>query len=175
MNAQDVKTYGDFGRFLSELAQFTAATYDHSLEAYLSALWTLVQPHQHTEPSFTLFAELLKAACFQAPPPFDPDWLRYTEYPSPSLTGDHVGDYFAELQQTLLFHIADLHRMAEAGTLDAPGRWFGIDSPTGHRWYNFEVADFLEAASAPIDPDVTYTTHTWEELADTIVTGGIYE
>jgi hypothetical protein len=34
--------------------------------------------------------------------------------------------------------------MAEAGTLENEYRYFGIDSPTGFRWYNFDPCSYLE-------------------------------
>ncbi len=36
--------------------------------------------------------------------------------------------------------------MKEQGILDHEYRYFGIDSPRGHRWYNFDPQTFLEYA-----------------------------
>jgi hypothetical protein len=36
--------------------------------------------------------------------------------------------------------------MAEAGMLENEYRYFGIESPTGFWWYNFDPRSYLEAA-----------------------------
>ena len=36
--------------------------------------------------------------------------------------------------------------MAEAGLLEDKYRYFGIDSPSGSRWYNFDPLTYLECA-----------------------------
>jgi hypothetical protein len=38
--------------------------------------------------------------------------------------------------------------MAEQGMLADEQRYFGIDSPRGQRWYNFDACTFLECATA---------------------------
>jgi hypothetical protein len=64
---------------------------------------------------------------------------------------------FSVLQQMICYQIADLYRMAQAGLLENEWRFDGIDSSTGHRWFNFEPASYLECAPQPIREDRTST------------------
>ncbi len=43
--------------------------------------------------------------------------------------------------------IVDLREMAEGGQLANDLRYFGIDSPRGSRWYNFDACTYLECAT----------------------------
>lgn len=40
--------------------------------------------------------------------------------------------------------LIDLREMAEAGTLERDDRYFGVDAPSGARWYNFDPHAFVE-------------------------------
>ncbi|MEM9864632.1 MAG: hypothetical protein AAF938_23730 [Myxococcota bacterium] len=44
--------------------------------------------------------------------------------------------------------IQDLRDMAECGTFENELRYFGVDSPSGYSWYNFDPLTFLECAVA---------------------------
>jgi hypothetical protein len=43
--------------------------------------------------------------------------------------------------------IRDLGEMAQAGTLANVYRYFGVDAPSGARWYNFDPCTFIECAA----------------------------
>lgn len=51
---------------------------------------------------------------------------------------------YAVLEKTLEDQIRDLEDMGENGTLENKYRYFGVDAPSGRRWYNFDVASYLE-------------------------------
>lgn len=43
----------------------------------------------------------------------------------------------------ICYQIADLHLMTQTGQVNDPNAFSGIDSPTGHRWYNFDPSSYL--------------------------------
>ncbi len=51
---------------------------------------------------------------------------------------------FALWDATLADQIRDLEQMRAAGVLDNEYRYFGVDAPSGARWYNFDPASFVE-------------------------------
>src|SRR5260221_11967935 len=149
MELEQINTARDFITFLRELAP-RAGDYSGSLEEYLRAVHYLTATHQEEPATWRLLAQILADALSTTPQPFDPNWLEYTAPPEAVVEDPEatIADPFAALQQMLRYQIADLHRMAEVGTINHPQRYFGIDSPTGNRWYNFEPQTFLECASA---------------------------
>jgi HEAT repeat protein len=109
-----------------------------SLEEYLRSLWRIVSQSQVSSPSLEQVAEWLTAAFTIEPPPFDPEWMkRVKDYSSSLQTQD-------DWENLILFQIADLRRMADAGQLEDEQRYYGIDSPSGERWYNFDPFTYLE-------------------------------
>ncbi len=153
MQPDQIRTVVDFRTFVRSLATTTAASYSGTLEAYLRALWRLIQQQRDVPFSYALFGRLLADAFTTAPLPFDEQWLAYQSPPEElSQHTEQIADDYAFVQEMILYQIADLHRMASAGTLTQPGHilWLGVESPTGHTWYNFQVASFLECASASL-------------------------
>jgi hypothetical protein len=135
-----------------------------------------VQEHRKTRPSHALFARLLTEALAHEPPPFNEQWLNYVSPPDLSFEDSHmVEDDFSYLQHMLLYQIADLHRMGEAGVLTHPHAYFGLDSPTGFRWYNFHPADYLFCATGGMSKDAPDTQCNWADLAIFLWLGQIYE
>jgi hypothetical protein len=59
--------------------------------------------------------------------------------------------------EVLARQIEDLRAMAENGQLGDPKRYFGIDAPSGQRWFNLDVHAFFECAATgsfhTLDPD----------------------
>jgi hypothetical protein len=105
---------------------------------YLRSLWQIVR----ADGGAPLSAERLLgwcAAAFTTPPPaFDQAWMDL----KPASWDDDAT--FATWERMILWQIADLRRMEAAGTLEQPDRYFGIDSPSGARWYNFDPLGYLE-------------------------------
>lgn len=108
------------------------------LELYLRSLWWVVSQEQHMPLTAELVATWLEQAFTQEPPPFDPQW----DECQPPETAESAT--FATWEALILFQIADLRRMAEAGMLKNEYRYFGITSPSGAIWYNFDPITYLE-------------------------------
>ncbi|HYF63004.1 MAG TPA: hypothetical protein VD886_09355 [Herpetosiphonaceae bacterium] len=114
------------------------------LDEYLRSLWAVVWEDAAVDPALQPSAERLLQWCedaFMTPPPaFNLEWIELK----------HINWYeeigFAEWECTILRQVADLWLMDSAGTLDQPGLYFGADSPSGARWYNFGPPSYLEAA-----------------------------
>ncbi len=114
---------------------------DRTLEAYLRALWA-VGARRNGEPIDARdVLEMLQVALEFEPPTFDPAWNdRFEEAPEPEEDG------WTDWCNAVQFQVVDLRRMEEAGQLEDPERWFGIQSPSGTYWYNFDVQSYLESA-----------------------------
>jgi hypothetical protein len=113
-----------------------------TLEEYLRALWESAQGYRE-RPSLTPdeFVGLLSGAFTLPVPAFQEAWRSwYNE----DLT-DRPG--FDGWEARVLRQVVDLHEMAERGMLTDNKRYFGIDSPRGQRWYNFDPRSFLECAA----------------------------
>jgi hypothetical protein len=146
------------------------------LEDYLGSVLRGVSRHPQDPPMWHLLAQVLAEGLITPPAPFEPRWLEYTDPPE-LLTQPHPVrvDPFTDVQHMLRYQIADLHRMAEVGTLNDPQRYFGIDSPTGHRWYNFDPSTFLACASSGMGEGSGITECSWDDLTITLWLGQIYE
>jgi hypothetical protein len=170
-----------------------------SLENHLLSLWAVIKKYEKHKPTYSLFANILAEAFDTLPCKFDEQWLNYEndifwDYQNDSfvlqeyingewiITESNVND-FEILKHIILFQISDLHRM-NSGQLNHPYRYFGIDSPTGNRWYNFDVVTYWECATAGMEacldePDhprkKSFDTCTWATLAKLLQLGQSYE
>jgi hypothetical protein len=66
---------------------------------------------------------------------------------------DHLGleappEGYRLWEETITSQLADLREMAAAGILENEWRGFGVDAPSGARWYNFDPRTYLECAVA---------------------------
>jgi hypothetical protein len=163
-----------------------------SLEEYLRALWALA----HNWPYDIIPAEKLagwfRDAFTAEVPPFDDAWRSIQRDDEGS---NNIGR--TAWEQCILFQIADLRRMAEAGMLENEYRYFGIESPTGFWWYNFDPWSYLEAAvwrsrggysehevimlippkngASADSPVASVDGLTWDQFADLLRCGAVYE
>ncbi len=115
-----------------------------TLEEYLRALWELGREYQEQPVlSVEAFFEMLSKAFTVDVPPFDESWRkRYASAPDNSVSG------FEGWQATILNQIVDLREMDEQDVLKNKLRYFGVSSPQGGYWYNFDPCTFLECATA---------------------------
>ena len=173
MDHSQVKTRGDFRTYVLWLANGIATTAPQSLEEYLRALWSLLPRYQTDTVPFSLLAQVLHDAFFTEPPPFDEHWLQYDR--PPDVDEEENEESFAGLQQMIGYQIADLHRMAQEKLLDNKLRYFGITSPTGYTWYNFEPSSYLHCAIQSLQKDNTDTNGSWTFLTILLWLGQIYE
>ena len=174
-----VQTERDLQNFVWNLVEERKDIEDLPLEDYLRSLWGLICECQHYKPTYALFAELLEKSFITPPLPFNYNWFQYTQPPDIENISANLND-FEVLKQTVLFQIADLRRLSDAGTINNPHRYFGISSPTGEYWHNFEPCLMLDCAMNCIrgHQDRTLPDKTecdWATLADILEMGRIYE
>jgi hypothetical protein len=149
------------------------------LEEYLRALWA-IGTRRHSQPSLSpeeFFAALAEAFTAEAVPFDEGMRRRYTH----DLSALDTLPPFSAWACFILRQIVDLREMAESGQLADKYRYFGIDSPRGSRWYNFDPCVFLECAarysfvdgcegeSAPL------SEISWELFRDFLGAGQAYE
>ncbi len=114
-----------------------------SLEEYLAALRDVAQAYK-TRPRLSLdeFFQMLSDAFTKPAPFFDEAWRSRYDADHANLPG------FDGWDARIVRQLVDLHEMAEKGILANEMRYFGINSPRGQRWYNFDPCTFLECATA---------------------------
>ncbi len=112
---------------------------DRSLEEYLRAMWALGTASYGEMIDANGVCEILTRAVTADAPPFQEAWrARFSTPPKPS------GEFVVDWECTILFQITELRAMAEDGTLESKYRYFGVVSPSGGSWYNFDVVTYLE-------------------------------
>jgi len=164
MYIEQVSTAYDFIAFDRGLLEM-ASSCRRSLEVYLSALLRSVSRLRDQQPTWNLLALTLAWAFEDTPQNFNRAWLLQTEPPaSVAQPGNMRTDSFEDLVQLLRFQIADLHRMAQSGKFEEPICEDGIESLTGHRWFNFNPASFLESAANAMSQYPANGTCSWREL-----------
>ncbi len=109
------------------------------LNDYLRSLWQISRSHASAPPTAAQLLDWCIAAFTEPPPAFDPAWL---ELKWPGWDQENVT--FADWERLIFCQIADLQRMTDDGTLSRPDRYYGIDAPSGVRWYNFTPLSYLE-------------------------------
>ncbi|HYF63005.1 MAG TPA: hypothetical protein VD886_09360 [Herpetosiphonaceae bacterium] len=167
------------GRDLYRTMQFLGIAAMPTLEEYLRSLWAIVRKHAAADPAAAISPDHLLEWCiaaFTAPPPaFDPAWLGLGDIEWPAEIG------MAQWEHIILRQVADLRRMAEAGTLDQPGLYFGVEAPSGGSWYNFHPLSYLEAAvrglcdSHRLRQDDSLPPLTWGHMCQMLECGQMYE
>lgn len=161
-----------------------------NLEEYLRALWGEISKNRDAKPAWALFVSIFSKAWTANPLPFDEAWLEITESPiSSEYTEDEEGDLisgekmedFQFLQQQILYQIADLRRMREAGYFERSGMelYMGVTSPTGSSWYNLSISDFLDHTLGDLEFGAySYAGRdepTWRDLGELLHFSQIYE
>jgi hypothetical protein len=80
----------------------------------------------------------------------------------------------------LEFQIAELHRM-RGKQLESKQKYGGIDSETGHRWYNFDPHANLSCGASGLgdlefeENDDDVFNYTWGLIGELLETGRVYE
>jgi hypothetical protein len=116
---------------------------DRSLEQYLLALLYVARPFKgQEEVSAADFYQMLSDSFTVEPVPFDESWREAYA----ALDNRRPG--FEGWESTLIRQIVNLREMDETGLLTNEYRYFGIDSPRGARWYNFDPCGYIECAMA---------------------------
>lgn len=104
------------------------------LEQYLASLQVRSKQWKH-EPAISLqtFFDLLAASFVPVP-----------EAPEENTKLDEQASGFLGWDSTLCRQIQDLRQMRENGQMEDDERYFGIDAPSGGRWYNFDPCTYIE-------------------------------
>lgn len=152
------------------------------LEYFLRSLWKAILKYQDQEPSFELFQQIISESWTGEPIDFDKSWFAIKENANmiEIKTSTRMDD-FEYLRGTILYQIADLRRMRDAGYFEMDGNilFMGVQSPTGSSWYNWSPEDFLNAATSALgssNPKQNVVeTITWRDLAALLYLGQLYE
>lgn len=163
------------------------------LESYLRALLGLGRAftdlHPGRDPRPGEVATMFMVAASAPATESEPAWQVRPPWEEPRPHG------FARFEAILIHQIADLQAMRSSGQLGDSNRYFGLDAPSGARWYNFDPASYLECgASGSVggwaddaevllvtppetvaEDDETRRSFGWEGVCDLLVCGQIYE
>lgn len=159
----------EFSAFVRDLLHQRVQQYTYPLETYLRSLLALILLNQdRTNLSYTYIAQLLTEAFDQPPMPFDDMWHTFNTPPTALLYGrDDSLPPLAVLRELLIYQIADLRLMQKNGDLDLDDTlpFLGIDSPTGNRWNNVHLDQFLLGCTGAYADGANLTIAGWEDLA----------
>ncbi len=165
------------------------------LETYLLALLKLVEQEREQTLTTDFLLKLILEAFSSEPKKIETEWLKIVKAPdektiykkftnkessSPeekNTVADYIGIYYTIA--VLQFQIAELHKM-KGKQLDDNNKYFGIDSETGNRWYNFDPDSILECGMRCYldhdddDNELEFEV-SWQTLGDLLEMGRIYE
>jgi len=145
-----------------------------SLELYLTRLREVLLESSGDLLSADAFAAALDGAFEDDPAPIDDASLQALA------DAEAAAGWHRQLARQLL----DLREMAAAGTLDEELRYYGVDAPSGARWYNFDPHAFVECALSGTfggweadegAPVTTLQTVDWDAVAAFLRAGQQYE
>lgn len=179
--------------FYEQISNLSDHFKNRDLETYLLSLLALVEQEKDSNITAELLLKLLQDAFISEPTAFKEEWLSITAAPDEnmmskkfthpelsaaidkSIISDKSGiDYSIAVLQ---FQIAELHKM-RGKQLEDKTRYFGIDSETGNRWYNFDPMTNLECGARCIidsSDDEKELVVSWQTLGELLEMGRIYE
>lgn len=164
------------------------------LETYLLSLLKLVDQEEPRNLTADLLLKLLQNAFVSEPTKFKEEWLGIMSAPdenimSKKFTNPEINSSIDKsivsdkngIEYTiavLQFQISELHKM-KGKQLDDAMRYFGINSETGNRWYNFDPMTNLECGARCIidseDDEEKEFIVSWQTLGELLEMGRIYE
>lgn len=158
-----------------------------NLEEFLCGMWGSILKNKDKKPTWEMFLQIISDAWTGTPMEFDDSWMEIKKSADSVEieTGTELDD-FEYLQGTILYQIADLNRMRDAGYYekDPTELFFGVSSPTGARWYNWSPESFISCAIAGMTSHsqnensiihVDDEQVTWRDLASLLYLGQMYE
>ena len=170
----------EFRKRVLEVSDKYSKTYEGTLKEYLMAFWHIVQFKKENELSLEVLCDVVEQAFNLEPISFDAAWLKYTNEPYI----DFKKKDFKDFKNAILFQISDLHKMEDESLLDNELKYFGIDSPTGNRWNNFDPFTYLGCATGwfedyygkySIEEPDEETNISWSMLIRFLEMGRLYE
>ena len=87
-------------------------------------------------------------------------------------------DWLAYSAEVIKFQLAELSRMRASGQLADESKFFGIVSPSGHGWYNFDPFSLLECGARGLMDHAGEDAPVrggWEMLGELLEIGRMYE
>lgn len=183
-----------YEHFYEQILALRTQHENRDLEAYVLALYALVEQYREREMTAGLLLQMISEAFTATPLAFRDEWLDCTEAPdpnvmshkftAPSLKGKiDMSSYAADegigfTIAVLRFQAAELHRM-RGKQLEDKYRFFGVDSDTGNRWYNFDPFSNLECGTRCCmgggENEATEMQVSWQTLGELLEYGRIYE
>ena len=169
---------------LNELVS-TFKSSNKSLEEYWRSMYLLALNKKDDKPTLDLFFEMIAESINQSSIELNPNWLSSTNPPESNIFEEEVRNGNKELKsdiqefefflKVLEFQIAELHKMKNK-QLKNEYRYFGIDSETGNRWFNFDPMGILECGSSGMESNgFNKDLESWIFLGEIIEMGRIYE
>lgn len=177
-------TIEEFIERLSELEPAFKSS-NKNLEEYWRSMYPLVIQKKHKKPTLELFFELIKDSIENPPIKLNADWLKSINPPESNLFEEEVkngekelksdNDEFEFFLKVLEFQIAELHKMKDK-ELKNEHRYFGINSETGNRWFNFDPMGILDCGLSGMESNgFNKDLENWIFLGEIIEMGRIYE
>lgn len=171
-------TYKDFYQWINNLP---SRLENRDLETYLSALYLLIEKQKDQELSEEMLLQLLQESFKSEPIEFDNKWLAIISPPDFDIniayTEISLEEGITFTTNVLKFQIVELHKMKDK-QLKNELRYFGTDSETNNRWYNFDPFTNLECGAAWLlagkDEDQQLNV-SWQMLGVLLEMGRIYE
>ena len=177
--------------FYNKVENFSKTQKNRDLEEYLLALYSEISSNKNKKITYKLVFSILENAFTSKPITFNNDWLNCNEPPDSNrinnkFTNPKFSDFVDKTNtstlspyeftiETLKFQIADLHKMKGKQLVDEY-RYFGIDSETGHRWYNFDPFGNLSCGARCMeDNDIFLEEIDWSFIGELLENGRIYE
>ena len=145
-----------------------------TLKEYLISLLSVVRENKDKEMNNKTFISMLEEA-FK----IRTTDINYNDKISPIFI-DSYEDNYKVVEEVLLFQIIDFNGIEKSGKLiNNELNYFGIDSPQGNRWYNFDINTYFECGSSwMIDfSESCYAIKTidWLIFAEFLEMGRTYE
>lgn len=183
-----------FNEFKSEINILPSKFQNRDLETYLLAIYKNIVDNYEIyfkeEATLEQVLCILKEAFDSKPAKFDKDWLNITESPDPNrmyrkftnselketLDKTNLSESFG-MEYTLdvlRFQISELHKM-RGKQLEDEDKYFGINSETGHRWYNFDPCMNLECGTRCMGDNEDNDYIDWSFIGNLLEDGRVYE
>lgn len=184
----------NFEEFAKEVESLPNFFKNRDLEIYLLTIYRDLNDNREKyikiKPTFDFFLEIFKNAFSEKPALFDENWLKISKSPSADILSrkftnfnikiankdfkEHIVDFEFTIE-VLKFQISELHKMKNKELKDKY-RYFGIDSPSGNRWYNFDPFTNLSCGVRCMkDNEDINNPIDWSFIGKLLEDGRVYE
>ena len=174
----------DLFEFLEHIKSMPKWYQNRDMKEYLLALYNLLIENKEKEVTCDLIIDILEDAFNSPSVEFNEKWLECISAPDENLISFDAElissnqAYITPFQFTIeviKFQSAELHKM-KGNQLEYEYKYFGVQSETGHDWYNFDPFGNLECGvSCMIDHKMKFDTLDWSFIGILLECGRIYE